>query len=152
MVSGQWLVGSGQWVVVSGQWSVGSGGFEISLQRYYIFWQVVGQVRPIITERCIFSRQGHLAGGDACVPGQRLRTRAELRGAFDFPYSVFGNAVFGGYFGVDTHGRHLGAQVFKEDFVVASFALLVNLRLHNSQICYTQKCHFLNKRKSFCLF
>ena len=42
MVSGQWLVGSGQWLV-------GSGGFEISLQRYYIFWQVVGQVRPIIT-------------------------------------------------------------------------------------------------------
>ena len=24
--------------------------------------------------------------------------------------SFFGNAVFGGYFGVDKHGRHLGAQ------------------------------------------
>ena len=120
-----------------------SGSFEISLQRYYIFWQVVGQVRPIITERCIFSRQGHLAGGDACVPGQRLRTRAELRGAFDFPYSVFGNAVFGGYFGVDTHGRHLGVQVFQEHFVVASFALLVNLRFHNSQMCYTPNVIFL---------
>ena len=50
---------------------------------------------------------------------------------------------FGGYFGVDTHGRHLGVQVFKEHFVVASFALLVNLRLHNSQICYTQNVIFL---------
>ena len=44
------------------------------------------------------------AGGDACVPGQALR--AGLRGAYDLPYSVFGDAVFGGYFGIDKHGRH----------------------------------------------
>ena len=31
------------------------GGFEISLQRYYIFWQVVGNVLPIITGGRIFS-------------------------------------------------------------------------------------------------
>ena len=31
------------------------GGFEISLQRYYIFWQVVGNVLPIITGGCNFS-------------------------------------------------------------------------------------------------
>ena len=58
-------------------------------------------------------------------------------------YAFFGNAVFCGNLGVDKHGRHLGAQVFKEDFVVASFALLVNLRLHNSQICYTPNVIFL---------
>ena len=39
----------------SGQWLVGSGGFEISLQRYYIFGQVVGNVLPIITGGCNFS-------------------------------------------------------------------------------------------------
>ena len=60
--------------------------------------------------------------------------------------------MFGGYFGVDKHGRHLGAQVFKEDFVVASFALLVNLRLHNSQICYTQNVIFLINGNHFSYF
>ena len=29
-------------------------GFEISLQRYYIFFPFVGQVRPIITGRVFF--------------------------------------------------------------------------------------------------
>ena len=67
-------------------------------------------------------------------------------------YAFFGNAVFCGYCGIDTHGRHLGAQVFKEDFVVASFALLVNLRLHNSQICYTQNVIFLINGNHFSYF
>ena len=67
-------------------------------------------------------------------------------------YAFFGDVIFGGYFGIDKHGRHLGAQVFKEDFVVASFALLVNLRLHNSQICYTQNVIFLINGNHFSYF
>ena len=67
-------------------------------------------------------------------------------------YAFFGDAVFGGYFGIDKHGRHLGAQVFKEHFVVASFALLVNLRLHNSQICYKKYVQILiNGNRFACL-
>ena len=40
----------------------------------------------------------------------------------------------------------------KEYFVVASFALLVNLRLHNSQICYTQNVIFLINGNRFAYF
>ena len=49
--------------MVSGQWLVGS--FEISLQRYYIFRQVVGNVLPIITGGCNFSpdRSGRTRAG-----------------------------------------------------------------------------------------
>ena len=50
-----------------------SARIEISLQKYYIFWQVVGNVLPKITGGCIFSRRG------------RLRTRA---GAVVFEISL----------------------------------------------------------------
>ena len=57
--------------MVSGQWV--ALGFEISLQRYYIFRQVVGNVLPIITGGRIFS------------PGWSGRTRA---GAVVFEISL----------------------------------------------------------------
>ena len=49
-------MGSGWWVAL---------GFEISLQRYYIFRQVVGNVLPIITGGCNFSpdRSGRTRAG-----------------------------------------------------------------------------------------
>ena len=45
----------------------------------------------------------------------------QLRGAYDFSNAVFGDAVFGGYFGVDKHGRHLGAQ---EEVELCLYALV----------------------------
>ena len=44
--------------------------------------------------------------------------------------SFFGNAVFGGYFGIDKHGRHLGAQEEIKLFLYALVALLEDREAH----------------------
>ena len=86
-------------------------GFEISLQRYYIFRRFVGQVRPIITGGRIFSPDPSglylpfnepLMGFNGDLGG--------VRRSYDLPHAFFGDAVFGGNLGVDKHGRHSGAQ------------------------------------------
>ena len=60
------------------------------------------------------------------------------------PHAFFGNAVFGGYFGVDKHGRHLGAQEEVELCLYALVALPEDREAHSFL-----NCRFVTHKMSF---
>ena len=55
---------------------------------------------------------------------------AVLGCADDLSDAVFGKSVFCGYFGIDKHGRHLGAQQLDELRLYALVALLEDCKAH----------------------
>ena len=60
------------------------------------------------------------------------------------PHAVFGDAVFGGYLGVDEHGRHLGAQEEIELCLYALVALMEDREAHSFL-----NCKFVTHKMSF---